>query len=189
MITRALGTDPDVDVDTYRVEPQPGDVFLLCSDGLTSMVGDDVILRIVEEHRQDLDEAARELIASANQGGGEDNITVVFFAIAPEGAIEPAPDAAPRREPAHVADDEDTLSELDRVPAVQTIVVPVEQLADLRGDPKPEPEPEPEPEQEPDAEPDAEGRGSSSGKRALVMLGALAVLGAVAALIIWGLSS
>ena len=43
MITRALGTDPDVDVDTFTVDPQAGDVFVLCSDGLTDMVGDDEI--------------------------------------------------------------------------------------------------------------------------------------------------
>ena len=44
MITRALGTDPDVDVDTFVVEAQDGDVFLICSDGLTDMVGDEEIL-------------------------------------------------------------------------------------------------------------------------------------------------
>ena len=55
MITRALGTDPDVDVDTFAVEPRPGDLFLLCSDGLTSMVDDGTIERLVEEKRGDLD--------------------------------------------------------------------------------------------------------------------------------------
>src|SRR5213596_477498 len=44
VITRALGTDPDVDVDTFSVETKPGDLFLLCSDGLTSMVDDETIL-------------------------------------------------------------------------------------------------------------------------------------------------
>ena len=175
VITRALGTDPDVDVDTYTVEPQPDDVFLLCSDGLTSMVGDDVILRIVEEHRTDLDEAARQLVASANKGGGEDNITVVFFAIAPEGDTAPAPAAAPRREPTPAADDEDTLSGIERVPAVQTVVVPVKELGDLRNEPPPEPEPG--------------GEGGSGGTRALVFLGVLALLGTLAVLVLWGLSS
>src|SRR5437868_5499309 len=49
VITRALGTDPDVDVDTFSIETLPGDLFMLCSDGLTSMVEDDVILRTIEK--------------------------------------------------------------------------------------------------------------------------------------------
>ena len=89
VITRALGTDPDVDVDTYTIESRPGDVFLLCSDGLTSMVGDAAILEAIEEHGGDLDRAARELVTRANRGGGEDNITVVFFEIAEDGAAQP----------------------------------------------------------------------------------------------------
>jgi protein phosphatase len=201
VITRALGTDPDVTVDTYTIEPEPDDVFLLCSDGLTSMVGDDVILRIVEEHRRDLDEAARQLVASANQGGGEDNITVVFFAIAPEGATEPPPAATPKVEPApSLADDEDTLSGIERVPAVQTIVVPVEQLRELRDAPPAAPEPGDEaevvlePERAPDPEPQLlqpapDASGTSRRKRTLVILAVLAVIGAVVALVIWGLSS
>jgi PPM family protein phosphatase len=114
VITRALGTDPDVDVDTYTVEPRVGDLFLLCSDGLTTMVGDDVILAIVERNRDDLDAAARELVARANRGGGEDNITVVFFDI----VDQPLP--ASERPAEAPADDEDTLSELDGVPVIAT---------------------------------------------------------------------
>jgi serine/threonine protein phosphatase PrpC len=48
VITRALGTDPDVDVDTFSIETAPGDLFMLCSDGLTSMVEDDVLLQTIE---------------------------------------------------------------------------------------------------------------------------------------------
>src|SRR5947208_4967233 len=58
VITRAIGTDPDVDVDTFSVEARPGDIFLLCSDGLTDMVGDEEILQTVEEKRDDLEAAA-----------------------------------------------------------------------------------------------------------------------------------
>jgi protein phosphatase len=144
VITRALGTDPDVDVDTYSIDAQPGDVFLLCSDGLTSMVGDAAILRIVEEHRDDLDRAARELIATANRGGGEDNITVVCFDIAQES--ETPTDAAPTLAGAPAAsgpDDEDTLTELDRVPAVDTMVVPAEQIQASLAGAAPEPAPSP----------------------------------------------
>ena len=82
VITRALGTDPDVDVDAFAVAAQVGDVFLICSDGLTSMVGDEGILEVLERHRDDLPRAAKALVAAANRSGGEDNITVVAFEIA-----------------------------------------------------------------------------------------------------------
>ena len=81
VITRALGTDPDVDVDTFVVDTQPGDIFLLCSDGLSGMVSDEAILSIVRDNRGDLQAAAKALIAAANRGGGDDNITVVVFAV------------------------------------------------------------------------------------------------------------
>ncbi len=55
VITRALGTDPDVDVDSFSVEARAGDVFLICSDGLTSMIDDETILGIVEPRRDDLE--------------------------------------------------------------------------------------------------------------------------------------
>ena len=86
VITRALGTEPEVDVDTFSVAPRPGDVFLLCSDGLTTMVSDTEILAIVEASNGDLDAAARGLVEAANAAGGEDNVTVVMFELAGEGA-------------------------------------------------------------------------------------------------------
>jgi protein phosphatase len=88
VITRAVGTDPDVDVDSFIVEPQDGDVFLICSDGLTDMVDDGVILETVEQHRGNLDRMTKQLVTAANKGGGEDNITVVAFSI---GERESAP--------------------------------------------------------------------------------------------------
>ena len=115
VITRALGTDPDVDVDTFSVETRPGDLFILCSDGLTSMVDDDTILREVERNRSDLQSAAKALVRAANKGGGDDNITVVFFEIA--GSTDGVTERTLALPP--VEDDDDaTLSELDRVPAV-----------------------------------------------------------------------
>ena len=81
VITRALGTDLDVDVDTFVVAPEPGDVYLLCSDGLTTMVPGPEILRIVGESST-LAKAGRALVKAANRSGGEDNITVVLFSIA-----------------------------------------------------------------------------------------------------------
>jgi serine/threonine protein phosphatase PrpC len=130
MITRALGTDPSVDVDMFSVEPRAGDLFLLCSDGLTSMVDDREILRLVGEKRGDLEELVKVLIKAANKGGGEDNITVVAFEIgeASDPALEDTavvPAAPPEPEP----DDEDTLTEADAVPTVDTMVVSVDEIA------------------------------------------------------------
>ena len=93
VITRAVGTDPDVDVDSFVVDAADGDVFLICSDGLTDMIGDDTILRVVQRHRDDLDQAAKQLVAAANRGGGEDNITVVTFGIGGDG-VPPLDDTA-----------------------------------------------------------------------------------------------
>jgi protein phosphatase len=126
VITRALGTDPDVDVDTFSIETAASDVFMLCSDGLTSMVEDDLILRTIEKNRDNLQGAAKALIRAANKGGGEDNITVVFFEIGDDPG-EPLEETA--QYPALTADgdgevDEDTLDELDRVPTLDTMVVP-----------------------------------------------------------------
>ena len=81
VITRAVGTDPDVDVDSFTVHTQDGDVFLICSDGLTDMVDDRAILDAVEHHRDNLDRLTKQLVSAANRGGGEDNITVVAFSI------------------------------------------------------------------------------------------------------------
>jgi protein phosphatase len=115
VITRALGTDPDVDVDTFLVETKAGDLFLLCSDGLTSMVDDETILREVERNRDDLTRAAKALVRAANKGGGEDNITVVFFEIAGDSGsdVERTVTLPPVED-----DDETTLDEHDGVPPV-----------------------------------------------------------------------
>jgi protein phosphatase len=107
VITRALGTDPAVEVDSLTVEARPGDVFLLCSDGLTTMVADDAVLDTISSS-PDLKSAAQALVAAANREGGEDNVTVVLFVL---GEGEPDPDEA----------DEDTLSGLEPVQATAPI--------------------------------------------------------------------
>jgi len=117
VITRALGTDPDVDVDTFSVETKPGDLFLLCSDGLTAMVDDETILREVERNRGDLTAASKALVKAANKGGGDDNITVVFFEIGEGG--ETGDTARTVTLPPIEGDDEATLDEHDGVPAVR----------------------------------------------------------------------
>jgi serine/threonine protein phosphatase PrpC len=78
IITRALGPEPDVEVDTWTYPARAGDVVLLCSDGLTSMISEERVRAILAEH-DNLDEAGDELIREANEAGGRDNITVVLF--------------------------------------------------------------------------------------------------------------
>jgi PPM family protein phosphatase len=78
VITRALGPEPDVAVDTMTVQARDGDVFLLCSDGLTTMLDDDEVAAILDRV-ESLDAAARALVRAANERGGRDNITVVLF--------------------------------------------------------------------------------------------------------------
>jgi PPM family protein phosphatase len=78
IITRALGPEPDVQVDTYTLAGRDGDLFLICSDGLTSMISDDELASILRSS-DSLDEAAESLVRAANQSGGKDNITVVLF--------------------------------------------------------------------------------------------------------------
>jgi serine/threonine protein phosphatase PrpC len=78
VITRALGPEAAVEVDTRSYPARPGDIFLLCSDGLTGMVSDDRILEVVTG-AESLREAGQALIREANENGGRDNITVVLF--------------------------------------------------------------------------------------------------------------
>jgi serine/threonine protein phosphatase PrpC len=78
IITRALGPEPEVDVETFTYPARGGDVYLLCSDGLTGMVAEDRVAEIIREGRT-LEAAARKLIEEANENGGRDNITVVLF--------------------------------------------------------------------------------------------------------------
>jgi protein phosphatase len=87
-ITRALGTEPAVEVDLFTVAGEPGDVFLLCSDGLSSMVPDDQVAAAIEASERDPERAAEALVTTANARGGEDNITVVLFELV--GATEPS---------------------------------------------------------------------------------------------------
>ncbi len=78
IITRALGPEPTVNVDTWTYPVRAGDVLLLCSDGLTSMISEAEVASVLAE-TDDLNLAAERLIAAANEAGGRDNITVVLF--------------------------------------------------------------------------------------------------------------
>jgi protein phosphatase len=157
VITRALGTDADVEVDAFSVEARDGDLFLLCSDGLTTMVDPDTIAGILLRNRGRLDAATRALIKAANDRGGDDNITAILFAVADgEPVAEPTPAAA-------VVDaaEEDTLHPEDNVrlpwaeppPADVTQVFTAEEVARAAGTPPAEPVVAPEPEASAEAVP------------------------------------
>jgi protein phosphatase len=85
IITRALGPEPDVEIDTFAVDARDGDVYLLCSDGLTSMVSEAAIGDALAR-APDLAGAADELVAAALAAGGRDNVTVVLMRLEDIGA-------------------------------------------------------------------------------------------------------
>jgi protein phosphatase len=90
-ITRALGTEPAVEVEVQTLTGEVGDLYLLCSDGLSVMLGDDEIAAAIEGAERDPQAAGEALVAAANAKGGEDNITVVLFELV-EGEPDPIPE-------------------------------------------------------------------------------------------------
>jgi PPM family protein phosphatase len=168
VITRAVGTDPDVDVDAFTVDALEGDVFLLCSDGLTDMVDDEAILDVVERYHDDLDRVAKSLVSAANRGGGEDNITVIAFTMTADGDTQRLPAAEP---------DEDTLEGIPvPAPAVDTMVVPPEEVEHVFVEPG-----------SPAAEAVTRKEPISTAARVRLVLAMLVLLGVAAALLVWGL--
>ncbi len=93
IITRALGPEPEVEVDVQTVPAAPGDVFLLCSDGLTTMLDDERIARLLSGATS-LEAAVRALIDEANRVGGRDNITALAFRLDDADAPAPAQEGA-----------------------------------------------------------------------------------------------
>jgi protein phosphatase len=169
VITRAVGTDPDVDVDSFTIEADEGDVFLICSDGLTDMVRDADILEVLERFHEDLDRVTKSLVSAANRGGGEDNITVVAF------AISDSPDGdATERMPA--VDEADDTMENVRLPAVDTMVVPPEEVEHVFVEPG-----------SPEAAAIAQREPISPAARVRLVLTMLILLAVAAALLAWGL--
>ena len=96
-ITRAVGTEPTVEVDAFSVDTKPGDLYLICSDGLTDMLTSEEVEDVIERAGADPAKTARALVAAANARGGEDNITVVLFEMVEANAVveEPEVEAAP----------------------------------------------------------------------------------------------
>ncbi len=112
VITRALGPEPDVEVDLDVFTARAGDVFLICSDGLTSMVPE-ARLRELVTAPGDLRSIGRELIAAANRAGGRDNITVILFRLEDVGTVttgDGSTGAAATREAAAVSSGQTTSS-------------------------------------------------------------------------------
>ncbi len=120
IITRALGPEPDVEVETYTYPARDGDVYLICSDGLTGMLPEERVAEILRS-RSSLEQAARALVDDANARGGKDNITVLLFKLGEE------VDAAAGKE-------SDTLSGAE-APAAETVEGPLpEPVGDAAGD-------------------------------------------------------
>jgi protein phosphatase len=92
IITRALGPEAEVEVDTLSFSARPDDVFLLCSDGLTTMIKDEQIAEVLGSS-ESLADAVAQLVREANEAGGRDNITVVAFRLeeTDEVAVEESP--------------------------------------------------------------------------------------------------
>ena len=162
VITRAVGTDPDVDVDGFTIEAEEGDVFLICSDGLSDMVEDEEILELVHANRDDLDKAVKALVAAANRGGGEDNITAVAFEISAEAAqnLEDTVSMPALTEPEEQPDEQ--TREYVEASDGGTMIVPPSEVAAA------------------DAGPQA--------KRVRIVLIGIVVLALVAALVVWGMT-
>tara|TARA_B100000809_G_scaffold224871_1_gene235336 strand:- start:71 stop:457 length:387 start_codon:yes stop_codon:yes gene_type:complete len=81
MDTHALGTKVEVEVDTVQQELELHDVLLLCSDGLTGMISDWQIAKVITENAGDLDSTTDKLVDLANKHGGKDNISVILMQI------------------------------------------------------------------------------------------------------------
>ena len=86
-ITRAVGTEQTVDVDAFSVDAHPGDLYLICSDGLTDMLSAEEVEEVIEAAQADPAKTAKALVAAANERGGEDNITVLLFEMVESDAV------------------------------------------------------------------------------------------------------
>ena len=81
IIVRALGANETVDVEFTPLVPTPGELYLLCSDGLTDMVDDEKILELIQDGRSNLERTCQLLIDEANVNGGSDNVTVILIEV------------------------------------------------------------------------------------------------------------
>jgi PPM family protein phosphatase len=91
-ITRAVGTEPTVEIDAFSVDAKPGDLYLVCSDGLTDMLTAEEVEDLIAEAGADPTRTAKALVSAANERGGEDNITVVLFEMVEADAVVEQPE-------------------------------------------------------------------------------------------------
>lgn len=120
IITRALGPEPEVEVDTHTHPARAGDIYVLCSDGLTGMISDSELATLLRA-APSLESAAEALVRAANQSGGRDNITVVLFRLDDDGS-GPAVDHPTAEETIHQGlTVEDVEAERERVAASTAI--------------------------------------------------------------------
>jgi len=134
VITRSVGPEPEVQVDTETYPAQADDVFLICSDGLTTMVPEAFVTRVLTQ-APSLAAAGRKLISAANEAGGRDNITVILFRLEEVEPGRAARRSAGEEQPTLVGEDAPQTSEVRRAVA----------LAE-----RPEPRPDPQARRAPD---------------------------------------
>ena len=143
MITRALGIDVDVEVDVIPITLVVGDRFLICSDGLNTMLRDDAIADVLRGEA-DRGRAAQELVEAANDAGGVDNITVLLLDVVDDDTEDPEPE--PETDESLVASDTDLDADtldLGETPVVAPAPAPAEDLDVDLGDPPVQLEPAP----------------------------------------------
>lgn len=81
LVTRALGIDPQIEPEVHEYPAMPGDLYLLCSDGLCDMVGDEEIGEALRAFGSNLKLAAQQLVQMANDNGGRDNVSVILVRV------------------------------------------------------------------------------------------------------------
>jgi PPM family protein phosphatase len=87
LVTRAVGIDPEVETEVHTYNVEPGDIYLLCSDGLSDMVQDDDIHETLSAFQSNLPLAAKQLVQLANDNGGRDNISVILVRVIEDFAV------------------------------------------------------------------------------------------------------
>ena len=87
LVTRAVGIDPEVETEIHTYDVAPGDIYLLCSDGLSDMVTDNDIQSTLEAMQSNLPLAAKQLVQQANDNGGRDNISVILVRVLGDFAV------------------------------------------------------------------------------------------------------
>ena len=122
VITRALGPESSVEVDTFRVPARSGDLFLLCSDGLSGMVSDADMAAILGDSAP-LDKTATALVDAANDNGGRDNITAVLFKVEDDGTGDPRAKAP--------TESYDTIAGDEQAPTTDQIEAERQRIADM----------------------------------------------------------